>query len=249
MLNAMFDAHKLLEIREFYNYNQADFAQKLGITREVVNKMEKGKMNVSKRTVERLRIFLQENPIGSFSGDVNILGKSSQLNETKRSHLPYQQQRLQEKNSHAPYLVPLVGIKAQAGYVKGFEQVDYMDTLEQYSLPPGVNPIGAIWRYFEIDGDSMEPTFNSGDIVLATMVPQEDWNDVKNFFVYVILTADQLLIKRLYNKSDAEWVLISDNEEVAPQVTLKKQDVKQLWLLRRHIRSKVPQPKEFRITA
>ena len=117
---------------------------------------------------------------------------------------------MKEKNSSAAYLVPLVGIKAQAGYVKGFEQVDFMDTLEQYSLPPGVNPIGAVWRYFEIDGDSMEPTLNSGDVVLATMVPAEDWSDIKNFSVYVILTADQLLIKKLYKISD---VLISDGLE------------------------------------
>ena len=184
-----------------------------------------------------------------FSGDVNILGKSSQPDEKRRSGLPFRQQLLQEKNEPAPYLVPLVGIKAQAGYVKGFEQVDYMDTLEQYSLPPGVNPIGAVWRYFEVDGDSMEPTFSPGDVVLATMVPHEDWNDIKNFCVYVILTADQLLIKRLFRKSATEWVLISDNEEVAPQVVLKTEDIRQLWFLRRHIRSKVPQPKEFKITA
>jgi phage repressor protein C with HTH and peptisase S24 domain len=146
-------------------------------------------------------------------------------------------------------MVPLVGIKAQAGYIKGFEQVDYMDTLEQYSLPPGVNPIGAVWRYFEIDGESMEPTLYAGDVVLATLVPVEDWNDTKNFCVYVIHTADQLLIKRLYNKSDSEWVLISDNEEAAPQVLLKKEDVKEIWFLRRHIRNRVPQPREFKITA
>jgi phage repressor protein C with HTH and peptisase S24 domain len=106
-----------------------------------------------------------------------------------------------------------------------------------------------VWRYFEIDGDSMEPTFTSGDVVLATMVPHVDWQDVKDFCVYVILTGDQLLIKRIYKKSEREWVLVSDNEEVAPQVLLNGEDVKQLWLLRRHIRAKVPQPKEVKITA
>jgi phage repressor protein C with HTH and peptisase S24 domain len=204
---------------------------------------------VSKRTAAKLQNLLQEQPQGTIFGDVNILGKSSHPSEKRKSSLPFQQQRLLEKNASAPYLVPLVGIKAQAGYVKGFEQVDYMETLEQYSLPPGVNPIGAIWRYFEIDGDSMEPTFCSGDIVLATMVPHEDWRDLKNFWVYVILTSDRLLIKRLYKKSDTEWVLISDNEAVAPQVLLPVEEVKQLWLFRRQIRSKVPQPHEVKITA
>lgn len=245
----MFDSYNLLEIRELYGLSQTDLAKRLDITREVVNKMEKGKMKVSKRTAARLQGFLQEHPYGFYSGDVNILGKSSQTTEKKRSNVPFQKQRLEEKNTNTPFLVPLVGIKAQAGYVKGFEQVDYIDTLEQYSLPPGVNPIGAVWRYFEVDGDSMEPTFGTGDIVLATMVPHEDWNDLKNFFVYVILTADQLLIKRLYRKSETDWVLISDNEDVAPQVVLPVETVKQLWLFRRQIRSRVPQPKEVKITA
>ncbi|MBB1284071.1 helix-turn-helix domain-containing protein [Flavisolibacter sp. BT320] len=245
----MFDAYNLLEIRELAGFNQADFARKLGITREVVNKMEKGRMNVSKRTAARLQKFLQENPLGVSAGEVNILGKSSHETGSKVKTGSFRQQLWEEKTGDSTYLVPLVGIKAQAGYVKGFEQVDYMDTLEQYSLPPGVNPIGAVWRYFEVDGDSMEPTFNSGDIVLATMVPHEDWNDIKDFFVYVILTNDQLLIKRIYKKSAAEWVLISDNEDVAPQVLIPVENVKQVWLFRRQIRSRVPQPKEVKITA
>ena len=112
-----------------------------------------------------------------------------------------------------------------------------------------MNPVGAVWRYFEIVGDSMEPTLSAGDLVLATMVPVEDWRDLKDFCVYIIHTADQLLIKRIYKKSDTEWVLISDNEDLYGQVVLKVEDVKQLWLFRRHIRSKVPQPKEFKITA
>lgn len=245
----MFDAYNLLEIRDLYGFSQTDFARCLDITREVVNKMEKGKMKVSKRTAMRLQKFLQDHPLAAPSGDVNILGKSSPSIEKKRNPLPFQQQRLQEKNTVTPFLVPLVGIKAQAGYVKGFEQVDYIETLEQYSLPPGVNPIGAIWRYFEVDGDSMEPTFGSGDVVLATMVPHEDWNDIKNFCVYVVLTGDQLLIKRLYKKSETEWVLISDNDDVAPQLLLPVENIKQLWQFRRQIRSRAPQPREVKITA
>lgn len=245
----MFDSINLLEIRELYNLSQADFATHLGITREVVNKMEKGRMKVSKRTAGKLKNFLQEHALTSNSGDVNILGKSSHTQKKSPEVALFHQQLLQGKNTAAPFLVPLVGIKAQAGYVKGFEQVDYIDTLEQYSLPPGVNPTGAVWRYFEVDGDSMEPTFSSGDVILATMVPHEDWNDIKNFCVYIMLTEDQLLVKRLYKKNEKEWVLISDNEEVAPQVLLPVENIRQLWQFRRHIRSKAPQPKEVRITA
>jgi phage repressor protein C with HTH and peptisase S24 domain len=226
----MFTAENLLEIRELANLSQTDFAHRIGLSREVVNKMESGKMKPSKKTFGKVQTFLHNHQNTMNYGDVNILGKSSQTVE-KKSSLPYHEKRRKHKNIPEVFMVPLVGIKAQAGYIKGFEQVDYMDTLDQYSLPPGVNPIGAVWRYFEIDGESMEPTLYAGDVVLATMVPVEDWNDTKDFCVYVIHTADQLLVKRLYNKSDSEWVLISDNEEVAPQHLIKKEDVKEIWLI------------------
>lgn len=245
----MFTAENLMEIRELAGLSQTEFARKLGLSREVVNKMESGKMKPSKKTFSRVQSFLQnhQNPINW--GDVNILGKSSHPDEQRMSGKAFLSKRLQSKNAPHIQLVPMVGVKAQAGYIKGFEQSDYLDTLEQYAMPPGVNPIGAVWRYFEIDGDSMEPTLSAGDVVLATLVPAEDWNDTRNFCVYVIHTADQLLIKRLYNKSDSEWVLISDNEEVAPQRLIKKEDVKEVWYLRRHIRNKVPVLGEVKITA
>lgn len=145
-------------------------------------------------------------------------------------------------------MVPLVGIKAQAGYVKGYEHVDYLDALEKYSLPPGVNPTGAVWSYFEVDGESMEPTLFAGDIILASMLPHEDWKEVRNFGLYVILTSERLMVKRVFQKNPREWVLLSDNEEVAPQAVLPLETVRQVWTFRRHIRSRLPQPKEVAIT-
>jgi phage repressor protein C with HTH and peptisase S24 domain/DNA-binding XRE family transcriptional regulator len=236
------------EIRQLYNLTQQEFADALGITRELVNKMEKGKCAVSKSTFALVQQFVQNRKSEDFSHtpeEVQFFGIPS----AKASSIPYHLQRREQKNEASKFMVPLVGIKAQAGYVKGYEHIDYIDALEKYSLPPGVNPAGAIWRYFEIDGDSMETTFSAGDVVLTTMVPVEDWNDIKNFCVYVIHTEDQLLIKRIYRKSDSEWVLISDNEDAYPQTLVNVEEIKQLWLFRRHIRSKVPQPREFKITA
>jgi len=105
------------------------------------------------------------------------------------------------------------------------------------------------WSYFEVDGDSMEPTLSARDILLTSLLPHEDWNEIKNFCVYVILTDEQLLVKRVYRKNQQEWILISDNSEANPQVSVDLTKIKQVWTLRRHIRSKVPQPIEVKITA
>lgn len=123
----------------------------------------------------------------------------------------------------------------------------FLETLEKYALPPGIDYRGAAWRYFEIEGESMEPTFMSGDIILASMVPQLDWNEIRNFYIYVILTETDLLIKRLFRKSVKNWVMISDNERSHPQVLLQVEKIKELWVFRRHIDSKAPPPKKFEI--
>jgi len=243
----MENSYNLMDIRQLYGLNQTDFARKANMSRELVSKIENGKVEMKKPTWKKVQRFLQDNPLTKNSQDVNILGMPSHFHSQSRH--TYLESRREHKNDLVSQLVPLVGIKAQAGYVKAYEQVDYMGTLKKYSLPPGVNSLGAIWRYFEVDGDSMEPTLSAGDVILATMVHPEDWADVKNFSVYIIHTSDKLLVKRIYKKSPVEWVLISDNDEQYPQVSLKLEEVKQVWQLRRHIRSKAPQPKEFRIIA
>ena len=144
-------------------------------------------------------------------------------------------------------MVPLVPVKARAGYVASYDQVDYINTLEKYALPPGVTPHGAIWRYFEVDGDSMEPTFTKDDVVLASMVPTEDWFQIRNFYIYVVVTENQVLIKRLFRKTDTKWVMISDNEDLYPQELLSVSNIKELWVFRRKINSKAPPPKKFEI--
>lgn len=243
----MQNQYNLRKIREIYNLNQAEFAEALGVSREYMNKMENGKFDVKKKVALKLQQFLDARQGDESFPELDVLGQAHP--EPVNSRIPYYQQRREKKAERLILEVPLVAQKAQAGYAKSYDQVDYIDSLEKYALPPGVNGTGAVWSYFEVDGDSMEPTFYAGDIVLASMLPHEDWNDVKNFCVYVILAGDQLLIKRVYRKSPDMWVLVSDNEEQYPQFLLPVLNIKQVWTFRRHIRSKAAAPRDFRITA
>jgi phage repressor protein C with HTH and peptisase S24 domain len=225
-------------IRQLYNLTQEEFALALGITRELVNKMEKGKSGVSKATRLLIQKFLEERKSEENSHEMTFLGIPSQREVRRADPMPYFQERRDQKQTPKMVLVPLVGIKAQAGYIKGYEHVDYMDTLEKYSLPPGVNGAGAVWSYFEVDGDSMEPTFSPSDMILASMLPQEDWNDIKNNCVYIILTNDQLIVKRVQKIDQSTWKLISDNSAY-PQVEITTETIKQVWTFRRHITAKI----------
>lgn len=55
--------YDIKEIRTRHGLNQAEFAEKLGITRELVGQMERGKKNISKATQVLLRNFLRENEV------------------------------------------------------------------------------------------------------------------------------------------------------------------------------------------
>lgn len=48
-------------------------------------------------------------------------------------------------------------------------------------------------------------------------------------------------------KNQREWVLISDNENLYPQQLLLSENVKEIWVFRRHIDNKAPPPKKFEI--
>jgi phage repressor protein C with HTH and peptisase S24 domain len=184
------------------------------------------------------------------TADADVLAKwlkSDEVEVVPREVTDYRQQRLNQKNKYMPFMVPLVPVKAQAGYVRAIEQEIFVDTLEQYSLPPGVNPHGAVWRYWEIEGESMQPVFNSGDYILTSLVPQMDWENLRNFYLYVVVTVDKILFKRLYCKNEREWVLISENEEHSPQQLLLVEDVKEVWVYRRSIVNKAPPGKVFEI--
>ena len=66
--------------------------------------------------------------------------------------------------------------------------------------------------------------------------------------VYVIVTTDKLMIKRLGKvKGKDYWAPISNNEEKFKQFKLHVDAVKELWKYRRHIDLSAPPPKKFEI--
>lgn len=61
-------------------------------------------------------------------------------------------------------------------------------------------------------GDSMEGTFNDGDVLLV----DRGVNDVKIDAVYVLALKDELYIKRLQRRGDGTFSMISDNRKYDP---------------------------------
>ena len=107
--------------------------------------------------------------------------------------------------------IPLIPLSAMAGALTG-EQTVLEYECERYVVPA----FNGADFLIPVKGNSMTPTYVSGDIVACQRVPMAglffQWNKP-----YVLDTAQGALIKRIKPGSDKEHVLIvSDNEEYDP---------------------------------
>ncbi|WP_255070608.1 LexA family transcriptional regulator [Lacihabitans sp. LS3-19] len=122
-------------------------------------------------------------------------------------------------------LVELVPIRASAGYLQGYSDESFIESLPRISLP--FTDSGK-FRGFPIQGDSMPP-IEQGAYIIGKYV--EELTDIKDGKTYVVLTQnDGLVYKRLYNKLEEDGTihLHSDNKAYYPY-QVKPEEVFELW--------------------
>lgn len=120
-------------------------------------------------------------------------------------------------------MVELIPIKAQAGYLKGYSDPEYIERLPKMKLP--FLPTGK-HRAFPIKGDSMPP-IREGSFVIGKYL--ERLEDMKIGKTYVVVTKDDgLSYKRIMNATKKELELHSDNKVYKPY-KIKTEDVLELW--------------------
>jgi DNA-binding XRE family transcriptional regulator len=140
----------------------------------------------------------------------------------------------------------MVPVKARAGYLLGYGDVEFMQTLPTYRLP-GFN--NGTFRLFESQGLSMYPTFNDRDILITQFV--ENINEIRDDRVYVIVTkTDGVVVKRCLNriKSDNKLILKSDNikhREEYPNIIVPPEDILEVWYAIAYISRQMRSPSEM----
>jgi len=111
-------------------------------------------------------------------------------------------------------LITLVPVKASAGYLNGYADPDYIETLPRFALPVPELSKEKTYRAFQIKGDSMEP-IPTGSYILCEYLL--NWNELKEGQCYVLLTRDEgVVYKRIYKSDEEKLLLKSDNPEYAP---------------------------------
>jgi plasmid maintenance system antidote protein VapI len=215
------------------------FALKLDYLPQSLSEILKGRRDV---TIELLRkaveVFLL-NPNYLLTGDGPIY-QSEVEKGLKVLTIVADKEDMTERIVHVPK-------PAQAGYAGHVSDPEFFQELPKYSLPHLQHKSGT-FRSFDVAGDSMEPTLFEGDQIICSFMEPEFWStSIKDNYVYVFVTRDDVLVKRVVNNisSDNFLQLVSDNPFYEPY-ELHPEDIKEIWFVRSKISPFLPAPQRVR---
>lgn len=127
-----------------------------------------------------------------------------------------------------------IPVTAKAGYTDQINDKVYIENLKSYTLPLDYFNSGE-FRSFEIEGDSMEPVLKDGEIIVCSRVedPALYANNIKTGYVYVVVTNNDIMVKRVANrlKEEGKLQLISDNTDY-PDVIVDKNELQEVWIVK-----------------
>ncbi len=198
-------------LRKEYKLTQDGLASKLEIKRSLIGSYEEG------RAVPKIQVMQK---LSDFFG-INI--DSLINNDLSKGHTPLQFEKGSKLrilstvvDQEGDELVTLVPVKASAGYLNGYADTEFIESLPRFSMPFPELSKDRTYRVFQIKGDSMLPV-PSGSYIFCEYI--QDWTDIKDGKTHIIVTSDDgVVYKRAYNKLEQKRCLSlkSDNPEYPP---------------------------------
>ncbi len=177
-----------------------------------------------------LDLLKKATEVYEFNPEFMISGHGKRLRNSEDSEGFQAHEEINKTIVHIP-------ITAKAGYADQFNNPVFARELKFYSLPMDYYRHGS-FRSFEVEGDSMEPVLNNGEIVVCTKLDDQAlWqNNIKTGYVYVVITQNDIVVKRVINllKDEKTLQLVSDNTNY-PDIIVQQEDIHEIWLLKMKI--------------
>jgi transcriptional regulator with XRE-family HTH domain len=240
----MFLGSNIKFLRNRKGLTQEAFANDIGITRSTLNNYEN--TNVLNPTAELLVNFSKY-----FNVSVDILLKTdlTQLSQkamedlekgydvfttgTKLRVLATTVDRNNNEN------VELVSIRAKAGYVNGYGDLEYVKKLPVFQLP--FLSRERKYRTFQITGDSMLPIPDKSYVIGEYI---QNLNELKDGVACIVVTVDDGVVFKIVSnliKESKSLLLSSLNPLYEPyEVVINK--IKEVWKFTHYISSELPEP-------
>ena len=132
--------------------------------------------------------------------------------------------------------IPLVSQYAYAGYLSGYADPEYLETLPIIDFTPDREMTGN-WLAFEVKGDSMDDgsrdSYCQGDIVITREVEPHLWRDSRlhyNKRDFVIVHEEGILLKRVTDHDvESHTIVIHSLNPIYPDRTLNLAQVRQIF--------------------
>ena len=209
------ESKRFKQIREELNLTQSAFAEQLGINMTTAD-IERGRTRIPGQVVKELLKQYQINPLWLF-------GESGQkylrIGETSMSP------RVVTIDNTGKENIVLVSAKAAAGYPNNIGDTQWFESLPAFSIPlPEYR--NATFRGFQVQGDSMLPVLHSDECIVGKAV--DDWDHLQSKSMYVVVTAESILVKKIGKDQTTYINLISLNPEYGP-IRIDRSEIKELW--------------------
>jgi phage repressor protein C with HTH and peptisase S24 domain len=138
-----------------------------------------------------------------------------------------------------------VPVTAQAGYLVGHGDPEFIESLPSFRMPGFTNKS---YRMFEVKGISMAPTLSDGDRVIAEWVPS--FADIRENRIHVVVHAGGVVIKRVLNRIDERQKLYLKSDTVThrhdyPIIELNPADIQEMWYVRMSLSGDLREPSEL----
>jgi len=140
-------------------------------------------------------------------------------------------------------MVEIVPVKAQAGYLNGYADPEYIESLQRMNFP--FLPVGK-HRAFPIKGDSMPPLADGSFVIGKYM---EELREIRDGHTYILITKDDgIVYKRVYShlKDESALHLHSDNKVYSPY-KVKAEDILEVWEYQCAINTSKNKPEELNL--
>ena len=120
-------------------------------------------------------------------------------------------------------MIEIIPHKAQMGYLSGYTDPEYIESLQNISLPFLRN---GKYRAFPSSGDSMPP-YGEGTYIVGKYL--ESLADLKKKKTYIFITRNEgIVYKRLVEKSEKSLAVASDNTFYEPY-NIKYSEILEIW--------------------
>lgn len=198
--------------------SQEKLAESLKITRGRYVKYEDGTSEAPYDILKKLAYYFHISIDLLLSVDIRKINMNDLLKlENNRLILPIQVDREGEN------YIEVVTQKVKAGYLNGYSDPEYIESLQQISLPflgSGKH------RGFPVEGDSMPP-HEDGSIIIGRYV--ERLGDVQDGKTYILITKNEGMVYKRLNKNKKNALVLESDNSYYPNYEVRLSDIIEIW--------------------